>query len=250
MGIEWVKINNFADIIFFNPEFPLDRTQWLDKTILSGDFEPKTTVFISSYLSTHDDCVCVDVGANLGYYTTMMAYLGKKVYAFEPATKYFKRLSECCKRNSLDEKCVLFKNAVSNKRQDMKLPVYLQSATFHEPGNYTPEIIETVKSVTLDDTIKEKVDIIKIDCDGHDPFVVYGAEKILHEYKPVMVIEVAWSHYRKAGINIEEFYNYLNSIGYVVFSENDVNKPMSLKDLLAFEGSGGISSFNIVCFHK
>lgn len=248
MNIEWVKVNDFAGIPLYYPIFPLDLKQWIGRVISNNTFERETANFVSNYLSTHDDCVCVDVGANIGFYTVLMAYYAKKVYAFEPATKYFDLLTECCKKNGIEDKCVLFKKAASNCESEKELPVYDQSATFHEPGNYVPELTEKVSCTTLDSTIHEKVDLIKIDCDGHDPFVIYGAENLIREHLPVIVVEVAWHHYEKAGFDLESFYWYMHSMEYVMCSEHNIDEIMTLQGFLSHRNRTNISSINVICF--
>jgi hypothetical protein len=55
--------------------------------IQNGVYEPEETELIKKLVKPND--VCIDVGANVGYFTVLMAKLGAYVYAFEPEPSNF-----------------------------------------------------------------------------------------------------------------------------------------------------------------
>src|SRR3972149_8048880 len=71
-----IKVNNYK--MYIDPfDKGLSRELVLNRTR-----EKESTEFMQSFLSKDD--VCVDVGANKGYYTLLMAKKTKIVYAIEP----------------------------------------------------------------------------------------------------------------------------------------------------------------------
>jgi FkbM family methyltransferase len=249
MNLEWTIVKNFAGIKNYNPEILLDSSTWLGQVIKNNTFEIEVTDFIRNYLKENKDSVCVDVGANIGYYTVLMSHLSKKVFAFEPTTKYFSILKQSCEKNNLNN-CILTKKAVSNENNIFNLPIFEQSATFHDSTNSVPESVESVETILLDNFINEKINLIKIDCDGHDPFVLYGGKNVIEKYKPIIVIEVAWDCYEKAGIDLDLFYKHIIDIGYIMFDEINLKNPMTFEKYLSYKNREDISSFNAICFPK
>ena len=50
--------------------------------IQNGKYEPEETEIIKNLVKTQD--VCLDIGANIGYFTVLLAKKCKEVWAFEP----------------------------------------------------------------------------------------------------------------------------------------------------------------------
>ncbi|MFA7301546.1 MAG: FkbM family methyltransferase [Candidatus Shapirobacteria bacterium] len=127
--------------------------------------------------------VVIDVGANIGYYTLLLATVCKKVYAFEPDKTCFEILEKNIRENNLNN-VVLFNSAVGDKNE--KVGIILDDNNF---GNSRVGKGKNVDCIRLDDVIKEKVDLIKIDTQGWEPKVILGAKKIIKKYKPILFLE-------------------------------------------------------------
>lgn len=56
----------------------------------NGIHEKEETEFIKSFIT--GDMVCVDIGANIGYFTILMAKQAKHIYAFEADKSNFIQL--------------------------------------------------------------------------------------------------------------------------------------------------------------
>ena len=218
MNRQWIKVNNFAKINNFNPSLYLNTSKWMDTQIIQKNFEPHTTNFIKNFLSSlNQKAVCIDVGANIGYYTILMSNFAKKIYSFEPVSVYFSVLKEVCLKNNIEEKVNLNNFALSCIETEIDINVMGESATFYMLDGWGPKNLEGKEKVMcykIDSIINEKIDLIKIDCDGHDPFVIQGAENIINKYKPIIVIEIAKEYYEKAGWSFEKFYLYISNLGY------------------------------------
>jgi hypothetical protein len=123
-----------------------------------------------TYLRLDDPKVIVDVGAYLGY--TIEAwrrwYPEAVIYAFEP----------------------LFYDKIK-KLEGPTTHIFPQAAS-SEIKTIIAEFRKEhrrVEAVTLDSVIKEPVDFLKIDVEGHEAHVLEGALRILKEDRPVVQIE-------------------------------------------------------------
>lgn len=132
----------------------------------------------------------VDVGANYGFITLIMAKSVKpdgKVISFEPVSHIKKVLSDNIKKNNLEENHILISQFAGKNNDD--------------------------RYVTVDQVLSsygiEKIDFIKIDVDGGDYEVLLGAKVILSQCHPPLVVEMHK--------NQKEIMDYLTDLGYVHF---------------------------------
>ncbi len=135
------------------------------------------------------DSVVIDIGANIGYYTLLLAKVCKRVYAIEPDKECFEILKKNIEENNL-KNVILINKAVSDK---VEMVSFAHNNDNHGDGkiDLRSQIsdIRKIKTIKLDDVIKEKVDLIKIDVQGHEPQVIAGAEKIIAKYSPILFLE-------------------------------------------------------------
>lgn len=133
--------------------------------------------------------IFVDIGANLGIATIIMAKLNPEslVYAFEPCSKVFDLLIENIRINNL-KNVIVFNKAVTKKGISvLKLSInntmtgasstYADSKFFEE---YKNNSFENVNCVSFDEFIKEnnisKIHLLKIDCEGAEYDIIYDSE--------------------------------------------------------------------------
>ena len=129
--------------------------------------------------------VAVDVGANLGYYTLLMAdAVGPtgQVFAFEPNERIARLLRWSCSVNGLQDRIVVDTRAAFSTTGE-QLQFFIPSehpmnASLYDPTNSSlypgatevarPEVGEFVnaETVRLDDVLPERVDVVKIDAEG------------------------------------------------------------------------------------
>jgi len=147
--------------------------------------------------NVNNDSVVVDVGANIGYYTLLLAKICKKVYAFEPDKTSFLILKKNVEENKL-KNVVLINKAVSDKRGKVKF--IHNGENFGDHKIKTPQSFgqlpltgepETILCDSLDNILKneDRIDLIKIDVQGHEPEAIAGAEKIIKKHSPVLFLE-------------------------------------------------------------
>ncbi len=194
----------------------LDLRNYVDQCIYkTGYFERSSSIFVENYIKS--GMVCLDVGANFGYYTLKMSKLvgGEgKVIAFEPSSVFFSRLSENILLNGSNN-IETIQKGMSNFPQSLQLSVGSQSATMHWLTDFSEPnpIQESIELITLDEFASssniKRLDFIKIDIDGHEIFVLKGGIKTIKRLKPLILLEVSHIHYREANVDIIEFYNFI-----------------------------------------
>lgn len=161
--------------------------------------------------------LALDVGANEGNYAGRMAQLGARVHCFEPIPWFAEAL-----RRKLDPSIVVHGCAVSNRAGEgvLRIP-YRDAVELH--GISTLEAANTLagsthvrevpcRLVRLDDVIGEPVGFVKIDVEGHELAVLEGAERILREHRPVLLVESEARHSDGAPGTI---FRHLTGLGYV-----------------------------------
>src|SRR5262249_50698910 len=64
-----------------------------------------------------------------------------------------------------------------------------------------------VRVITLDEYLGSdpSVDLLKVDVEGYDGYVLRGAQTVLRECRPTLLVEFVPSHLRKAGFPLTEF---------------------------------------------
>jgi len=166
--------------------------------------------------------VVLDIGANVGFHSLLASRAvgaGGQVHAFEPVRRQFEDLQWNLERNRAA-------NVTANRLIVLDSPgekvIYLG-----EPGNsgsasmaFAPEHEseqETVMATTLDAYAEAKalprVDIIKIDVEGHEMAVLNGAPHTLHT-RPILLLEVMHHLPKRAGSSSAELFSATAGLGY------------------------------------
>jgi FkbM family methyltransferase len=158
-------------------------------------------VFAASTLYVKDDAVVIDVGANIGVSTAAYSLLTPhgSVHCFEPSPANFGYLQQNVLRNGLTN-TTLNQRAVSAQEgslsfvasRDFGAGSFVADETTLAAKSHHHEII-TVPCETLDHYVQRndipRVDVIKIDVEGHELSVLAGARATLDRFKPMVVVE-------------------------------------------------------------
>lgn len=191
----------------------------------AGCYEPATVTRFESVLDS--GMTVFDVGANVGQYTLVASDCvgpGGEVHSFEPDPVTFEWLERNVRINAL-RGVRLNQSAVFEDTQ----PVKLFLAGIRDTGSNSivgEPWLESGQSVmarctTLDLYTKEhsvpRVDVIKIDVEGAELGVLRGAEKLLADHRPVMIIEFEESRQRMAGTSCAELSQHLRDRGYLLY---------------------------------
>lgn len=149
---------------------------------------------INAWFANKDKKHAVDIGANIGFMTAYFGTHWNHVTAFEPTPSVFKCLQKNCDKSNIK----LINNALSDIKKDVlfatggrsELNQIISDTQFLK--KYWTHI--TIPAITLDSLNLTDVDIIKIDVEGHELSVVYGAENTIKNNKPLIVIEISFEN--------------------------------------------------------
>lgn len=175
----------------------------------------------------------IEVGANFGCYTLVMAdMVGKegKIYAFEANSKVFKYLEESVKLNKLENIINVYNNAASDKSYNGMMVYGISNiGAGYIINESDPEKLKKIcennsscvpiKSITLDSLFfGKKIDLLKIDAEGFEPFIINGSDKIIKDNNNIiLMMEWISSHMKRNIKSIESFLNKLKSYGFFFF---------------------------------
>ena len=152
--------------------------------------EDITANYITSLL--HRDSIFVDVGANVGYFTLLASSLGAHVVAYEPTPAVFARLRENVDLNGYDAE--LINAAVMDKPGTLSLHL---SGDDPEANSLFGDDCQCVRvpAISLDEDLAARgiqhVDLLKIDAEGAEAFVLDGTLRLLDSpHPPAIIVEV------------------------------------------------------------
>ena len=187
--------------------------------------------------------VFFDIGACVGTFSLIAANIVKasgRVYAFEPVSRHFERLERNIALNGF-ENISLFKLALSDKNGSGKIFI---PKTFNtgmaslnvndmQVADYEVEAVELKK---LDDFVKEqnvkRIDVIKVDVEGHELAVIKGAIESMFRFKPPIIMEVNRGFLQKAKIKEEEFVRFFKEYDYRLYRIDHDYKEYNLKPIV------------------
>lgn len=153
----------------------------------------------------------VDVGGHVGLWSFNLAHAFENVVAFEPVAAH----RECYARNTEGLANIeLHACALGDREGSVSIRTEPTSS-----GDSRVDGAGEIPMHTLDSFALSEVDLIKIDCEGFEMFVLRGAEELLARQKPVIVVEQKRGHAVKYGLGDTDAVPYLQSMGYRVARE-------------------------------
>ncbi|WP_414623417.1 FkbM family methyltransferase [Calothrix sp. CCY 0018] len=196
----------------------LDLSDWLHRLYYLGFVEQNTFKIIKKLLPV--DGVFVDIGANIGIYSCIMAnHVGAKgsVIAFEPMPENLEPLYNNIALNQL-KNVEVNELALSNRQENFNLYVpsaHQQGATgctqVWNPGDWVS--VGTTEATTLDIAFqKQRLDFIKIDTQGHELEILQGAFSTIERFQPLILCEVFEENRTKV-------FDLIKSWNYAIYKE-------------------------------
>lgn len=202
-------------------------------TFARGTYESPIQQVLAQYLKPGD--VFYDIGANIGFFSTIAARLvGKsgRVYAFEPVAKNVARVRRNAKLNRFSQ-IKVFQKAVSQTSGQGNLLLAKHSggatlATVGMPPDMTGAV--RVDLISIDDWVNQKKvkspSLIKIDVEGAELEAIAGMLQTIRTFKPILLYEVDDSQLASFKQKQEELDTYVKELGYQIsHTENAYNIP-------------------------
>ena len=144
-----------------------------------GTHELGLVNFIQKNLKTNG--TFIDIGANFGYFS----YIASKtvgehglILSFEPAQSAFKQLNNTIKRNKLFN-IIPFNIALGDEKTSVRMnKSWLRQNTSSHMDNGNSLLSNTLDNLITNLSLNRKIDMIKIDVEGHEVEVLAGAREI------------------------------------------------------------------------
>ncbi|MEQ9453428.1 MAG: FkbM family methyltransferase, partial [Phycisphaeraceae bacterium] len=190
----------------------LDLGTYPDCCMAFGLYELATARLLRRVVREGD--VVVDGGANLGYFTLLMATLvgpaekGGRVHAFEPDPRNRKRLMDHLALNGLEDRVTVHGVALSDRGGWATLHRFVETDSAHNHGMsslYGAEEGATegydVETVRLDEVVGgADVRLMKLDLEGAEPLAVAGAAGLFRGPScPMLLGEYGFGEASRAG---------------------------------------------------
>jgi FkbM family methyltransferase len=163
-----------------------------------GTFERETINLLSHILRSQANSVFLDVGANKGLFSVVLAQDCAAVHAFEPYRPVYDLMHRLLARNRIGN----VKTHLTGLGETSEVKPY------YPPGNYNIGIGSFFKEHQNDATVApiglkiergddyidrfiDRIDAMKIDTEGFEGFVLAGMPKALERHRPAIVLEVS-----------------------------------------------------------
>ena len=181
------------------------------------DYEPTETEIVKSNVKKND--IAVDIGANVGYYTLLMAKNEANVFSYEPEPQNFELLKKNVSLNDFSSNVKLYNKAVSNFNGNSKLALAEHSTGQHKLGTnrFGNEAID-VEVIKLE---LDKIDFAKIDVEGDELHVLQGMKTLPNK----MLVEFNSINLKESGSNHKDFFRFIEKYTIKQISKNRLAEP-------------------------
>lgn len=195
-------------------------------------------LFLERCLSQRDgiERIAFDIGANLGVFTCLMDVQGCHVHAFEPIPETFCRLKKNVQSNKQLNRTHLNCLAIGKEQGLVTFQIDAADAATNrltvsgEAGCNGQISTQLVATISLDDYCAhqniEKIDLVKLDVEGMEPYVLQGARRLLAEKRiKAFLIEICPVNLRSVGLSPADLYREFQVSGYSPFVLNEDGSP-------------------------
>ncbi|MEP6925613.1 MAG: FkbM family methyltransferase, partial [Pyrinomonadaceae bacterium] len=207
-----------------------DLTDTMTDTVyFLGEYEPVVTKIVASLINKGD--VCIDAGANFGWFTTLLHKLCSKsnqtgvnaaesngeVHAFEPLPDIFRKLELNCELNDFSGNIFLNNCALGDTNQTIEIHRFKNMPSGHSSlAAAAGEDFETVTTqlITLDSYLEKRaianVHFVKVDVEGAELMLLQGAKRLFkQEIPPFVIMEMALATSQHFGYRPNDLIEFL-----------------------------------------
>lgn len=185
----------------------------------------------------------VEVGANVGYYTISMAdAVGPegRVTAFEGNPRLANLIRRSVQLNGFLGRVQTLAKAALDRAGQTRFVVSRSNSgggyvsVWDGPNAYEDGQELMVETVRIDDQDLGRVDLIRIDAEGSEPFILRGAEAVLSA-NPDIILCLEWSVIQMGSrTSMPDFVGWLEGLGFKFWRiENDSSlRPVAVQDMI------------------
>jgi FkbM family methyltransferase len=236
----------------------LNPLQLIDASILTkGVWEEASTLAVFRIVTP--EMVAIDIGANMGYYTVLLASLSRQVFSFEAMAEPYQLVCRHVELNAL-RNARAFQTALGAVATEpaeffSNYSWSQNSADSADQTSSTPQR-ETLDSLYAEGLIPE-AHFVKLDVDGYEKMILDGGRAYLQRCRPIVLLEVCDYTLRAAhGTTAQPGYIYaseavtmlqeLRQLGYKFWSEFSLDQEVAIDEIPRLVDLSQ-SSVNIVC---
>lgn len=188
--------------------------------IVHGFWEASVHEAVMSLLQPGDHVV--EVGANLGYYTVTMADAvgsGGHITALEANPRLSGLIRRSLNLNGFAPRATVVPRAALDQPGEIDFVVSRRNSgggyvTLWEDNPYEDGQTIKVEAVRIDDLGLGRVDLIRIDAEGSEPFILRGAEGVLRA-NPDIVICMEWSVIQmESRTSVKDLLTWMGGLGF------------------------------------
>jgi FkbM family methyltransferase len=183
-----------------------------------GTYETFCTQIVSAHIAP--GMVCLDVGANIGWYATLFAQLvgpAGAVHAFEPVPDTYQILTKNVALNPGHNNVHINNFGLGAAKSEMQIHMFPGLPCGHASLASRPDKLSytvPVKIETLDWYLQQQkiaqVDFVKVDIEGAELQFLQGASSLFAQARPpVFFMEMALENTREFGYKPDDLVQYL-----------------------------------------
>lgn len=205
-----------------------------------NSFSPYLQKLVIDLCETGNE-VIVNAGANLGLVCIPLSFFCKTIIAFEPVPDTYSYLIKNLNINQISN-ITPYNSALSDKTGTLSIEQYGWDKSDYDIGHsvvidklycgdkqYVPEssntTIITVPSVAIDSLELNQIDILLLDTEGYEPYVINGAVNTIKRHKPKIIIEHEIGHIKCRNMTSQSIISDIQKLGYdivnIVIKKND-----------------------------
>ncbi len=173
------------------------ESDFIGKIIVNeGVYEKETLEFLSTILAKINSPIVLDVGGNIGNHSLVFSLNAKQVHTFEPIPYVFDVLCKNIDVNNISN-IQAHNLALSNCDENAKFYVNISGniggSSFDKRNDFMEEVTVIKKSgdAYINTLNLEKIDLLKIDVEGHEFNVLDGLKETIFKFKPIVCLEWA-----------------------------------------------------------
>ena len=211
-----------------------------------SDYETANISFINDNVKS--GMTVIDGGAHIGLLTSIMAEKVAetgKVYSFEPTPSTFEVLEKTISVNNLKKIVTPINNAISDKVG--KTTFYITEIDAHNSNSLAnnerldgKQTSIDVDLTSIDEFVKDeditRIDFIKFDVEGAEYSALKGAQKVIKEHQPKIILALHPNAIKNFGDSLPEIWDFINDCGYKVIDKNkEITKDYFIKQTGLFD---------------
>lgn len=165
-----------------------------DKIARNGLYEKENLGLLLKLLKKISAPVVMDVGANIGNHALAFSTVASHVLAFEPLPDVYQLLQQNIQDNHIDN-ITAHPFALSDVEEQATIYMVREGNVGASSFDKRDDNVDAINvSKRLGDEVfaasgEKKLDLIKLDVEAHEAFVLRGLNKTLRQHKPIITME-------------------------------------------------------------